>query len=86
MLRGFEDHAEVPPVEGDSVEAWAARGLLRWALTGAVPMRYRPYASSNPLLAESVAKLFMAVVRDLRAGSHGLDLVGYGTALIALAR
>ena len=41
MLHGSEDYAEVPPVEGDSAEAWAARGLLRWALDrnnpGAVP-------------------------------------------------
>ena len=86
MLRGFEDYAEVPPVDGEDSEGWAACGLLRWALTGAAPQRYRPYASSNPLLTESDAKLFMAIVRDLRAGSHGLDLVGYGTALMALAR
>ena len=32
MLHGFEDYAEVPPIEEDSTEAEAARELLRWAL------------------------------------------------------
>ena len=43
ILRGFEDYAEVPPID-DEVAGEAPRELLRWALTGAVPNRYRPYA------------------------------------------
>jgi transcriptional regulator with XRE-family HTH domain len=42
MLHGFEDYGEVPPIEENSVEAECARSLLRWALAGQVPDRYRP--------------------------------------------
>ena len=86
ILHGFEDYAEVPLVEGSSAEAWAARGMLRWALTGIVPMRYRLYAPSGTLLAQPVVKAVLGVARDLHAGAHGFDLVRYGTALMALAQ
>jgi transcriptional regulator with XRE-family HTH domain len=84
ILRGFEDYAEVPPVDDDA-EGEAARGLLRWALTGVVPDRYRPYMRTGPLLARPDVTLFAAAARDLQAGSCGNDLVSYGTTLVALA-
>ena len=34
MLHGFEDYAEVPPIDEDGTEAETARELLRWALAG----------------------------------------------------
>ena len=83
ILHGFEDYAEVPPIDDDS-EGEAARGLLRWALTGMVPDRCRAYALAGPLLAEPDVILFAAAARDLQAGSCGSDLKGYGAALVAL--
>src|SRR5262249_48332161 len=50
MLDGFEDYAEVPPIEEHSAAAEMARELLRWALAGQVPNRYRQFASPRPLL------------------------------------
>jgi transcriptional regulator with XRE-family HTH domain len=84
MLRGFEDYAEVPPVDEDGAEGEAARRLVRWALTGAVPERYRPFASAGPLLARQDVAAFTALARDLSAGSHGDQLTSYGAALVAL--
>jgi transcriptional regulator with XRE-family HTH domain len=83
ILRGFEDYAELPPIDED-VAGEAARSLLRWALTGQVPGRYRPYAPAGLLLTGPDASLFADVARDLQAGSHGDDLASYGTALAAL--
>jgi len=83
MLRGFEDYAEVPNVNED-VAGDAARSLLRWALIGQVPERYRPYAQMGRLVTERDASLFDNVARDLQEGSHGDDIARYGTALIAL--
>ena len=84
ILRGFEDYGEVPPVDED-VEGAAARELLCWALSGAIPQRYRAYVKAGPLLCERDVALFTAAARDLRAGSRGLQLVSYGAALVALA-
>jgi len=83
ILRGFEDYAEVPPVDED-VAGEDARSLLSWALTGQVPDRYRPYVPVGRLLSWNDAYLFAYVARDLQAGSHGDDLTRYGTALTAL--
>jgi hypothetical protein len=83
VLHGFEDYAEVPPVDDDS-EGEAARSLLRWALSGVAPDRYRAYAPTGPLLARPDVILFAAAARDLQADSCGSDLTGYGAALIAL--
>lgn len=83
ILRGFEDYAEVPPIE-DDVAGEAARGLLRWALTGDVPDRYRQYAPTGRLLTGPSVSLFADFAWDLQAGSHGDHLASYGTALIAL--
>lgn len=84
ILRGFEDYAEVPPID-DEVAGEAARELLRWALTGAVPDRYSPYAGPAPLLAAPDVILFEAAAQDLQAGSHGNLLASYGAALATLA-
>ena len=83
ILRGFEDYAEVPPID-DASEGEAARSLLRWALTGVVPDQYRAYALTGPLLARPDVVLLDAAARDLQAGSCGSDLEGYGAALVAL--
>ena len=83
MLRGFEDYAEVPPIEED-VAGEAARSLLRWALTGEVPARYRSYVPAGRLLTGTDASFLAGAVRDLQAGSYGDDLASYGTALAAL--
>jgi transcriptional regulator with XRE-family HTH domain len=87
MLRGFEDYAEVPPVDEDGAhgEGEAARALLRWALTGAAPERYRPFAPAGPLLARQDVTAFTALSRNLSAGSHGDQLASYGATLIALS-
>lgn len=82
IMHGFEDYAEVPPI--DDTEGEAARGLLRWALTGLVPDRYRAYAPTGLLLAKPDLTLFAAAARELQAGSHGGDLASYGGDLVAL--
>jgi transcriptional regulator with XRE-family HTH domain len=84
ILRGFEDYAEVPPID-DKVAGEAARELLHWALTGAVPDRYRPYAGAAPLLAAPDVILFEAAAQDLQADSHGNLLASYGVVLATLA-
>jgi hypothetical protein len=85
ILHGFEDYAEVPPIEERGAEAERARELIRWALAGPALARYHRYASPRPLLDKGDVDLFVAAARDLRAGSRGPDLVGYGGALVALA-
>lgn len=85
MLNGFEDYAEVPPIDESGIEAESARSLLRWALAGQVPDRYRQYASPRRLLDKTHVDLFAAIARDLQAESHGADLVGFGGVLVALA-
>jgi hypothetical protein len=69
MLQGFEDYAEVPPVDEDSAEGEAARDLLRWALAGVLPERYRPFAPARPLLAAQNQNALVALTRELSAGS-----------------
>jgi DNA-binding transcriptional regulator YiaG len=85
MLSGFEDYAELPPIEDNSAEAESARSLLRWALAGQVPDRYRQYASARRLLDKKHSDLIAAIARDLQAESHGADLADFGGALMALA-
>lgn len=84
MLRGFEDYAEVPPVDEDGPEGEVVRDLLRWALTGILPERCRPYAPASPLLAAQDMMAFTAIARDLNAGSRGDQLADFGTAIVAL--
>jgi transcriptional regulator with XRE-family HTH domain len=83
ILHGFEDYAEVPPID-DEAEGECARGLLRWAFRGEVPSRYSFYASARPLVARSDVIRFAALARDLEAGSPGSDLVGFGRELAAI--
>jgi len=85
MLHGFEDYAEVPPIEGNSAEAKSARSLLRWALAGQVPDHYRQHASPLRLLDRKYVDLVAAIADDLHAGSHGADLTSFGGVLAALA-
>jgi DNA-binding transcriptional regulator YiaG len=85
MLHGSENYAEVPPIEQHGSEAERARELIRWALTGVVLDRYRQHAPPSPLLDEADIRLFIAIASDLQAGSHGRDLITYGSVLIALA-
>jgi transcriptional regulator with XRE-family HTH domain len=84
ILQGFEDYAEVPPVDEDSTEGEAARDLLRWALSGVVPERYSPFAPARPLLAAQNRTACTALAQELSASSHGNQLVSYGRALMAL--
>ena len=84
IVQGIEDYAEVPPVDEDSTEGEAARDLLRWALAGILPERYRPFAPARPLLAAGDLIAFTALARELSAGSHGDQLASYGRALAAL--
>jgi transcriptional regulator with XRE-family HTH domain len=84
MLHGTEDYAEVPPIDEDSTEGEAARNLLRWALAGVLPERYRPFAPARPLLTTQDLAAFTAVTRQLDAGSHGDQLASYGHALTAI--
>jgi len=83
MLQGFEDYAEVPPIE-DETEGVACRSLLRWALTGIVPEPYRPYSEPGRLLASHDLEAIKAVACGLQAGNHDNELASYGTALLAL--
>jgi transcriptional regulator with XRE-family HTH domain len=85
ILQGFEDYAEVPPVDEDSAEGKAARDLLCWALAGILPERYRPFALARPLLAAQNRTAFTAVARQLSSGLHGDQLTSYGRALAAVS-
>ncbi len=84
MLHGFENYAEVPPIDQDGTTAEAARDLLRWALTGLVPARYHEHALPRPLLADSDVACFAGVASALEAGAEGADLARFGAALVAL--
>jgi DNA-binding transcriptional regulator YiaG len=85
MLHGFEDYAEVPPIEENSAEAENARSLLRWALAGQVPDRYRQHASPRRLLDKKHIDLIAAIAHALQTESQGADLADFGGALMALA-
>jgi hypothetical protein len=86
MLRGFEDYAEVPPIDEAGPEADAARALLSWALTGAVPEPHRPYVPVVPLMRKPDVERFAALAQSLKTGYGGPSLVPFGTALVALAQ
>jgi DNA-binding transcriptional regulator YiaG len=86
MLHGFEDYAEVPPIDEDGPEADAARALLSWALTGTVPEPYRPYARAVPLVPRPDAQRLAALAQGLKAGDGGPDLIPFGAALVAITQ
>jgi DNA-binding transcriptional regulator YiaG len=85
MLRGFENYAEVPPIDEPGSKGELARDLLRWALTGIAPSTYRPALRSRPLLAEQDVIVLTAVADDLSSGLHGNQLASFGTTLTSLA-
>lgn len=86
MLGGFEDYAEIPPIDHDTA-GHAARALLRWALTGDVPEQYRArvQAQGRPLMASRDIAAFTTVAHNVADGLIGEELTGYGSALLALA-
>ena len=86
MLRGFEDYAEVPPIDEDGPEADAARALLRWAITGIVPEPCRPYMRAVPLMSRPDIERFTGLAERLKTGDAGPVLVPFGTALVALTQ
>jgi transcriptional regulator with XRE-family HTH domain len=85
MLHGFEDYAEVPPIEEPSPRGDAARELLRWALTGVVPDRFPGFADHGPLLAPPDVATITSLARELQDGSAERELAGFGAALATLA-
>ena len=80
MLRGFEDYAEVPPIDEDSTRGNAARSLLGWAMNGLVAGPYRQYARPGPLLDRLDVTQLNLVARHLDG-----ELAKYGAALVALS-
>jgi transcriptional regulator with XRE-family HTH domain len=84
MLGGFEDYSEVPPVDEQGSRGDSARAFVRWAVTGAVPQPYRPYARPGALLAAHEVDRFAAQAHNLNAGAAGDALVTFGACLVAL--
>jgi hypothetical protein len=83
-LAGTEHYADVPPLDSDR-DCQNARNLLRWALTGAVPEPYCPYAPRRLLLTRKDAVRFLAIAEGLARGEQGPALATFGAALLALA-
>jgi len=86
MLNGFEDYAEVPPIEEPGPRGDRAREFIRWALAGIVPDRFLGLADRRPLLAPADAAAIRRVAYDLHAGTAGPELATFGTALLTLVR
>jgi hypothetical protein len=86
MLRGFENYAEVPPIDEDGPQADAARALLSWAFTGTVPGRFRSFVRATPLISRPDVAQIAAMARGLKAGDGGPDLIPFGVALVGLTQ
>jgi hypothetical protein len=86
MLRGFEDYAEVPPIDEDGPQADAARALLSWALTGTVPQCFRSWVRATPLMSRPDVAQFAAMAQGLGAGDRGPGLIPFGFALVGLTQ
>lgn len=84
MLHGFEDYAEVPPIEEPGHRGDLARDLLRWALARTLPEGFLGLATRGPLLAPADTAAITGLAWDLRAGTGGPGLASFGTALLAL--
>ena len=85
MLNGFEDYAEVPPIEEPGPRGDRARDFIRWALTGIVPDRLLGLAGRRPPLAPADAAAIRSVAHDLHAGTAGPELAAFGATLLTLA-
>lgn len=86
MLRGFEDYAEVPPIDEDTTDGETTRGLLRWALTGTVPPLYKLHAPTGRLLALEDVTRIRGVALLVQAGAQGADLKVFGYTLAMLTK
>ena len=84
ILGGFEDYAEVPPIEEPGQRGDLAREFVRWALAGIIPDRLLSVADRGPLLAPADAAAITFVARDLRAGVAGPELAAFGAGLLTL--
>jgi transcriptional regulator with XRE-family HTH domain len=84
MLHGFEDYAEVPPIEEPGPRGDRAREFIRWALTGIVPDRLLALAGQRPLMAPADAAAIRSVAYDLHAGTAGPELAAFGATLLTL--
>jgi hypothetical protein len=84
MLCDFEDYAEVPPIDQDTPDGAVARELLRWALAGVVPGRYRPAVLPRCLLATRERLQIASIARSLSLGAKGPELAEFGLALAML--
>ena len=85
MLNGFEDYAEVPPIEEPSPRGDCAREFIHWALTGIVPDRFLGLADQRALLAPADAVAIRSVAYALHAGTAGPELATFGATLLNLA-
>jgi hypothetical protein len=84
MLRGFEDYAEIPPIDENTADGETTRGLLRWALTGIVPALYSMHSPAGRLLTEEDVTKIRAMGQLVEAGAHGSELKVFGSTLARL--
>lgn len=85
MLNGFEDYAEVPPIEEPGPRGDRAREFVRWALTDIIPDRLLGLADQRPLLTPADAAAIRSAAQDLHAGTAGPELAAFGATLLTLA-
>ncbi len=86
MLRGFEDYAEVPPIDENTTDGETTRGLIHWALTGAVPPPYKKHAPAGRLLAQEDVSRIRRLALLVQAGAQGPDLTVFGCTLAMLTK
>ena len=84
MLRGFEDYAEIPPIDEDTADGETTRGLLHWALTGAAPALYMKHAPAGRLLSEEDVTKIRELAQLAQTGAQGPALKIFGSALATL--
>jgi DNA-binding XRE family transcriptional regulator len=84
MLHGFEDYAEVPPIDEDTADGETTRTLLRWALTGTVSPPYKEHSAAGRLLAQPDVTRIRELSLLLQAGAQGPDLHAFGATLAML--
>ena len=86
MLRGFEDYAEVPPIDEDTTDGETARRLLRWALTGTAPTLLMLHAPTGHLIAQWYVTRIRVLALLIQAGAHSPDLKAFGCTLAMLTK